>query len=68
MEFSTRNQLRATVREVNLGSIMAEVVMDLPDGQQIVAAITRGSAEHLALKEGDSVVALVKATEVMVGK
>lgn len=68
MEFSTRNQLRANVREVNLGDIMAEVVMDLPDGQQITAAITRGSAEHLGLKQGDSVVALIKATEVMVGK
>jgi len=68
MELSSRNQLKATVREVKLGNIMAEVVMDLPGGQQVVAAITRGSVEHLGLKVGDEVTAIIKATEVMVGK
>ena len=47
---------------------MAEVVMDLAGGQQVVAAITRGSVEHLGLKVGDEVTAIIKATEVMVGK
>lgn len=68
MELSSRNQLKATVREVKLGNIMAEVVMDLPGGRQLVAAITRGSVEHLGLKVGDEVTAVIKATEVMVGK
>lgn len=68
MELSARNQLRATVKSVKLGSIMAEVVVELPDGQQIVSAITRGSAEALHLKEGDSVAAIIKSTEVMLGK
>lgn len=68
MELSSRNQLKATVREVKLGNVMAEVVMDLAGGQQVVAAITRRSAEHLGLKVGDDVVAIIKATEVMVGK
>lgn len=68
MELSSRNQLKATVREVKLGNIMAEVVMDLAGGQQVVAAITRGSVEHLGLKVGDEVTAIIKATEVMVGK
>lgn len=68
MELSSRNQLKATVSEVRLGNIMAEVVMDLPGGQQMVAAITRASVERLALRPGDSVTAIVKATEVMVGK
>lgn len=68
MELSARNQLRATVKSVKLGSIMAEVVVALPDGQQIVSAITRGSAEALHLKEGDSVAAIIKSTEVMLGK
>ncbi len=46
---------------------MAEVVMALADGQEIVSAITRGSAESLNLKEGDDVVAIIKSTEVMIG-
>jgi molybdopterin-binding protein len=46
---------------------MAEVVVDV-GGQEIVAAVTRGGVEHLALSEGDAVVVLIKATEVMLGK
>ena len=47
---------------------MAEVIVELADGQQIVSAITRTSAEELGLKGGDEVFAIIKATEVMVGK
>ncbi len=47
---------------------MAEVVLELPDGQQIVSAITRGSAEELNLKQEGAVLAVIKSTGVMVGK
>ena len=67
MQLSARNQLSGTVRSANLGAIMAEVVIDV-GGQEIVAAITRASAESLTLQEGDQVVAIIKATEVLVGK
>ncbi len=68
MKISARNQLKGTVKSVKLGAVMAEVVVELPDGQQIVSAITLGSAQHLSLKDGDSVVVIIKSTEVMVGK
>jgi molybdate transport system regulatory protein len=68
MELSSRNQLPATVVEVRLGNIMGEVIMRLEGGQELVAAITRRSIETLQLKEGDRVTAIVKATEMMVGK
>jgi len=67
MELSTRNQLAGTVTRVTAGTVMAEVVVDVA-GQEIVAAITRDSAERLALGAGDSVTVLIKATEVMIGK
>ena len=67
MKLSTRNQIRGEVTEVKLGGIMAEVTVDI-GGQTIVAAITRESAESLELAAGDQVTALVKATEVMLGK
>ena len=67
MELSTRNQLSGTVKSVKTGTIMAEVVVDV-GGQEVVAAITRGSVEQLALAEGDAVTVLIKATEVMLGK
>jgi molybdopterin-binding protein len=67
MQLSTRNQLKGTVKSVRTGTIMAEVLVDI-GGQEVVAAITRGSAEELGLAEGDSVTVLIKATEVMLGK
>ena len=67
MELSARNQLRGTVKSVYKGSVMAEVIIDV-SGQEITSAITRRSVERLNLSEGDTVVAIVKATEVLIGK
>jgi molybdopterin-binding protein len=66
LRFSARNQLKAKVKSVKFGSVMAEVIVELADGQQIVSAITRTSAESLNLKEGDDVVAIIKSTDVMI--
>ncbi len=68
MELSTRNQLRGKVKSVTKGAVMAEVVITLDGGQELVSAITKNSAERLQLKAGDAITALVKATEVMIGK
>ena len=67
MELSARNQLPAVVKSVKLGNVMAEVVMEV-GGPEIVAAVTRGSAEALKLQPGDRVKAVIKATEVLVDK
>ena len=67
MQISARNQLKGRVKEVVLGTVMAEVVVDV-GGQDVVAAITRRSAEGLGLKASDTVTVLIKATEVMIGK
>ena len=67
MQLSARNQLKGVIRDVRLGTIMAEVTVDI-GGQEVVAAITRGSVERLALDEGTEVTVLIKATEVMIGR
>lgn len=67
MEISERNQFKGTVKELRLGNIMAEVVVDI-GGQEVVAAITRASVERLELRPGDQVTAMIKATEAMIGK
>ncbi|HEV8167570.1 MAG TPA: TOBE domain-containing protein [Actinomycetota bacterium] len=64
MALSARNQLQGTVRSVKLGTIMAEVVVNV-GGNEIVSAITRGSDERLGLSEGSAVTVVIKATEVM---
>jgi molybdopterin-binding protein len=66
VRFSARNQLQGTVRQVELGAVMAEVTVDV-DGQQLVSAITRQSAERLGLAEGKPVTLFIKATEVLIG-
>jgi molybdopterin-binding protein len=64
---SARNQFKGTVKDVKLGNVMAEVVVSV-GSLEIVSAITRSSAEKLALKPGDSVTAIIKSTEVMIDK
>jgi molybdopterin-binding protein len=64
---SARNQFKGRVKSVKVGDVMAEVVVTV-NGLEIVSAITRGSAEHLGLKVGDEVTAIIKSTEVLIGK
>lgn len=67
MSISARNKLKGKISEIKLGDVMAEVTIRV--GQNIIdAIITRRSAEELKLKKGDTVVAVIKATEVMVSK
>ena len=67
MELSARNRLKGTVKHVKTDGLMAEVVIDL-GGQEIVATITKASVDRLKLKAGDTAFAIVKASEVIVGK
>jgi molybdate transport system regulatory protein len=66
MRLSARNQLDGVVAQVDHGAVMSTIVIRLPGGQEVVSAITKDSAEHLALAEGDAVKAVIKATEVMI--
>ncbi|HXY87557.1 MAG TPA: TOBE domain-containing protein [Candidatus Acidoferrales bacterium] len=67
MKISVRNKIPATVKEIKMGAVMAEVIVQAGNNQ-IVAAITKDAVEDLALKTGDSVTALVKSTSVMIQK
>jgi molybdopterin-binding protein len=64
---SARNQFKGTINSVKLGNVMAEVIVKVGD-IEVVAAITRDSAERLGLKPGDTATAVIKATEVMIAK
>jgi molybdopterin-binding protein len=67
MEISARNQLPGTVRAVKSGAVMAEVEVSIDPGV-ITAAITDASRERLGIKDGDQVIVIIKATEVMLAK
>jgi molybdate transport system regulatory protein len=68
MALSARNNLHGTVQAVETDGLMAEVVVDVGDGQSVTAIITSGSVERLGIEAGDDVDAVVKATEVMISK
>ena len=65
MRLSTRNRLPGTITEVVKGEAAARVSLQVGDNH-MVALITRESAEELGLEPGKQVMALVKATDVMV--
>jgi len=67
MTLSARNKLRGQIGEIVLGDVMAHVVVRVGDNL-IESVITRRSAEELNVNKGDSVAAVVKATEVMIQK
>lgn len=67
MALSARNQLPGTIKDIQIGDIMAHVVVRV--GKNLVeSVITRNSALELGLKKGDSVKVVVKSTEVMIQK
>lgn len=64
---SARNQLRARVVALTTDRVMAEVRLRVGD-VELVSMITSASAERLRLAVGDTVFAVIKATEIMIGK
>lgn len=65
MKLSARNQLPGTVRTVTQGAVMAEIVVTIDGGHEIVSAITMESARRLGLEPGRKVTAIIKSTEVL---
>jgi molybdopterin-binding protein len=67
MTLSARNHLQGTIEEIQVGDVLAHVTVKVAGGI-VESVITRRSAEEMKLKKGDSVTAVVKATEVMIAK
>jgi len=67
MQLSARNQIKGIVKEVTNGPVSTEVVIDV-NGTEVVSSITTVSATTLNLQKGDPVVAIIKASSVLIGK
>lgn len=68
MQLSARNQLEGKITNIELGAVMANVKIEITESNTITAVITKESAEKLGLSEGDDVCAIIKSTEVIIGK
>lgn len=68
MKLSARNQLSGTVVAVTKGQTTAHVRIDIGGGVIVTSSITNEAVDDLALKVGDTAVAVIKASDVMIGK
>jgi molybdopterin-binding protein len=68
MKLSARNQLRGKIVEVKKGQTTSHVRIDLGHGIVVTSSITNEAVDELGLKAGDDAVAVIKASDVMVGK
>jgi molybdopterin-binding protein len=66
MQISARNLLKGKIKSIKDGAVMTEVVVEIASGTEVVAVITKGSADSMQLGVGKEVYAVIKATEVMI--
>ena len=68
MRLSTRNRLKGTITEVDLGTVMAVVKIQLDGGDQVVtSSVTKDAALDLGLAVGQPATVFIKSTEVTIG-
>ncbi len=64
MKLSARNKINATVTDITRGEATANVALEA-GGVRLVASITVEAADELGLAEGSEVIALIKASDVI---
>ena len=67
MKLSARNILKGKVIKINYGSVISEVVIQLPGGDEIVSTITKTSLDSLRIDVGKNVFAIIKSSNVLIG-
>jgi molybdopterin-binding protein len=68
MKLSARNQIPGKIVDVRKGQTTSHVQIDVGHGVIVTASITNEAVDDLALKAGDQAFAVIKASDVMVGK
>jgi molybdopterin-binding protein len=67
MKLSARNVLKGKVIEIDKGKVTAIVRIDVGGGNVITSSVTLAALEDLRLKKGSKVMAIIKASEVILG-
>jgi molybdopterin-binding protein len=68
MKLSARNQLKGKIVEVTKGATTSHVRVDIGHGVIVTSSITNEAVTDLGLKKGDEAWAVIKASDVMIGK
>jgi molybdopterin-binding protein len=66
MRISARNQIRGKILEVKKGATTSHVRVEIAPGQVVTASITNEAVEDLKLKQGQTAVVVIKASDVMI--
>lgn len=67
-KLSARNQIKGKIVDISKGMTTAHVRIDIGNGVIITSSITNDAVDELGLRQGDDAWAVVKASDVMVGK
>jgi molybdopterin-binding protein len=68
MKLSARNQLKGKIVDITKGATTSHVRVDLGHGVIVTASITNEAVADLGLQKGDDAWAVIKASDVMIGK
>lgn len=67
LKISTKNQLKGEVIEAKIGAVNAEITLKLSDEQTLTAIITKDSAMDMQIGVGDTLIAIVKSSQIIIG-
>jgi len=67
MKISARNIIKGKIKEVKMGVVNAEILVEIPGGTEMVSIITKESADSLGLVAGKEVYTIIKASNIMIG-
>lgn len=68
MKLSARNQVKGTIKAIQKGQTTAHVQIDVGNGVILTSSITNEAVDDLGLKVGDAAYAVIKSSDVMIGK
>lgn len=68
MKLSARNALHGKIQQVHKGVTTTIVKVDIGNGLNVTSSITNKSADELDLKPGNAVTAIIKSSDVIIGK
>lgn len=67
INISARNKLNGVIETIHLGEVNAEIIVNI-GGDLIASIITKNAIEELNIKVGDKATAIIKSSDVMIGK
>ena len=68
IQISAQNQLEGTIESLTIGKVNTEVVINVGQNDKVVAVVTSGAVKSLGLEVGGTITALIKSSDIMIGK